>query len=369
MVPNERTRPLGRVVAQALVPAAPRFVSPLRAKFAVLALALLVAAFVGRAAGGTAAPKAGVTATTARAPGILPAQWDHAARTAFENVKPANASLWSELGFESAARAQYAQTTVTAYRMKDTTGALAAWEFLRPADARNCQLAPFCSQTTDRAITFDTNYVVEFDGRLPDKDGVAALFAALPEQHESSLPSMLTFVPHRDLIPNSARYILGPVSLKMFIPELGAVDAGFADGVEGHLTAHKVEGSEVRLALFYYPTPEQARLHAIQFKLVPNATVKRSGVLVAVVTGAPSEKRAEEVLSWVEYEARITWNDAPEGNPVKQVFSFLISLLLLLLLLVGVCTLGGVFYAGMRLYRRRYGTLEADESMVTLHLR
>jgi hypothetical protein len=31
--------------------------------------------------------------------------------------------------------------------------------------------------------------------------------------------------------------------------------------------------------------------------------------------------------------------------------------------------LGGVFYAGMRLYRRRYGTLEADESMVTLHLR
>jgi hypothetical protein len=43
-------------------------------------------------------------------------------------------------------------------------------------------------------------------------------------------------------------------------------------------------------------------------------------------------------------------------------------MLLLLLLLIGVCTLGGVFYAAMRLYRSRYGTLEADESMVTLHL-
>ena len=320
-----------------------------------LALALALA-FAGGAFGATAEP------------GILPAQWNHTPRTALESVNPANAALWSEFGLAKGATAQYGKTTVTAYRMKDTTGALAAWEFLRPAEARNCQLAPFCSQTAEKAITFDVNYVVEFTGRLPDKAAVAALFAALPEQHESSLPALLTFVPRRNLIPNSARYILGPVSLKTFLPELGAVDAGFSDGVEGHLTAHQVDGAVVRLMLFYYPTPEQARLHAIQFKLVPNMTVKRSGVLVAAVTGSPSEKVAEQVLSWVEYEARITWNDAPEVNPAKQVFSFLISLLLLLLVLVGVCTAGGVFYGLMRLYRRRYGTLEADESMVTLHL-
>ena len=315
-----------------------------------------------------AAPLFAGAAAGANTPAMLPAQWNHTARTAFEAVKPPNAALWSEFGLEKAATAQYGKTTVTAYRMKDTTGALAAWEFLRPADAGNCQLAPFCSQTAERAITFDTNYVVEFAGLLPDKAGVAALFEALPEQHENSLPAMLTFVPRRNLVPNSARYILGPVSLKAFLPELGAVDAGFADGVEGHLTAHQVDGAAVRLALFYYPTPEQARLHSIQFKLAPNTTVKRSGVLVAVVTGAPSEKVAEHVLSWVEYEARITWNDAPEANPARRVFSFLISLLLLLLLLVGVCTAGGVFYGVMRLYRRHYGTLEDDESMVTLHL-
>jgi hypothetical protein len=320
-----------------------------------LTLALAVLLFSGGAA-------------AAATPALLPAQWNHAARTAFETVKPPDAALWSEFGFENAATAQYGKTTVTAYRMKDTTGALAVWELLRPADARKCELAPFCSQTADRTITFDANYVVVFAGSPPDQAGVAALFAALPEQHESSLPALLTFVPRRSLIPNSARYILGPVSLRTFLPELGAVDAGFADGVEGHLTAHQVGGAPVRLALFYYPTPEQARLHAIQFKLAPNTTVKRSGVLVAVTTGATNEKASEEVLSWVQYEARITWNDAPEANPVKQVFSFLISMLLLLLLLIGVCTLGGVFYAAMRLYRRRYGTLEADESMVTLHL-
>src|SRR5208282_536029 len=99
-----------------------------------------------------------------------------------------NAALWSEFGLANAATAQYGTSTVTAYRMKDTTGALAAWEFLRPAGARNCQLAPFCSETPERAITFDANYVVEFAGHLPDKAEVAALFAALPGQHESSLP-------------------------------------------------------------------------------------------------------------------------------------------------------------------------------------
>jgi len=30
--------------------------------------------------------------------------------------------------------------------------------------------------------------------------------------------------------------------------------------------------------------------------------------------------------------------------------------------------LGGLVYAAMRLYRRRYGTLEAEEAMTTLHL-
>jgi hypothetical protein len=30
--------------------------------------------------------------------------------------------------------------------------------------------------------------------------------------------------------------------------------------------------------------------------------------------------------------------------------------------------LAGLIYAGMRLYRRRFGSLEADEAMTTLHL-
>ena len=325
---------------------------------AAAVLALLLLPSIGVAAG----------AAKPRSSAILPGQWDHSARTALAPVAPSDAALWSEFGLVKEVKAQYGKTSVTAYQMKDTTGALAAWEALRPAAAQPCQLEPFCAVAPDLAITFDANYVVEFRGPVPGKKEVEALYAALPDQHETSLPALLTFVPRRNLVANSARYILGPASLHAFLPELGTVDAGFADGAEGHLTAYDIDGTTVRLALFYYPTPEQARLHSIQFKLVPHTTVKRSGVLVAVVPGAPNEKIAESLLGRVQYEAQVTWNDAPEPNPVKTVFSFLISLLLLLLILVGTCTLGGIFYGAMRLYRRRYGTLEADESMVTLHL-
>ena len=41
-------------------------------------------------------------------------------------------------------------------------------------------------------------------------------------------------------------------------------------------------GGTVKLVLFDYASPEMARIHTVDFKLVPGAQVKRSGVLVAV---------------------------------------------------------------------------------------
>jgi hypothetical protein len=35
---------------------------------------------------------------------------------------------------------------------------------------------------------------------------------------------------------------------------------------------------------------------------------------------------------------------------------------------VALCTVAGLIYAGIRRYRRRYGSLEDDEAMTTLHL-
>jgi hypothetical protein len=112
-----------------------------------------------------------------------------------------------------------------------------------------------------------------------------------------------------------------------------------------------------------------ARLHSADFKRLGNVRVKRSGVLVSVVFGAATDEQADTLLSRVQYEAKVTGNDVPPPSPIKPLFQLLINIIYLSIVLSGICLLAGLMYAGMRIYRRRYGTLEADEAMTTLNLR
>ncbi len=96
--------------------------------------------------------------------------------------------------------------------------------------------------------------------------------------------------------------------------------------------------------------------------------MKRSGVLLAVVLPGATQTQADTMLSRVEYNAKITWNDSPPPDQVRPLYRLLLQIIYMSILLSSVCLLGGLMYAGMRIYRRRFGTLEADEAMTTLHL-
>lgn len=279
-------------------------------------------------------------------------------------------SLWREYGLVHSSAEKQGKLTVTTYEMKDLTGALAAWEWLRSPQAKSCDFAALCTQDAKRTVVSDFNYVIIFDGGEVAKQQAEAVLNALPNKRETSLPSILAFLPRQGLIPNSARYILGPVSLSAFAPELASIEPGFNQGAEAQVAQYRVGKSEapVRLALFDYPTPEMARLHTAQLKLVPGVHAKRSDVLVAVVYGPATGVQADTLLSRVQYEAKITWNDTPPPSPIKPLFQLLVNIMYLSIVLSCLCLLAGLIYAGMRIYRRRYGTLEADEAMTTLHL-
>ncbi len=280
-------------------------------------------------------------------------------------------ALWREYGFVHSEASRRGKLSVTTYQMKDPTGALAAWEWLRSAKGRVCGLASFCTEDVDRTVIADYNYVIEFRGAVPNKADVDAVFTALPDKRNSSLPAILTYLPRQGLVADSARYVLGPVSLQAFAPELAGAKPGFDQGAEAQVAEYKVRDSlpPVRLAIFYYATPEMARMHAARFKLVPGAHVKRSGVLVPVVFGPGADEQADTLLSRIQYEAKIVWNDVPPPSPIKPLYQLLLNIMYLSIILSALCLLAGLIYAAMRIYRRRYGTLETDEAMTTLHLR
>jgi hypothetical protein len=285
-------------------------------------------------------------------------------------VKADDQALWKEYGLTHTETSKRGRLTVTTYQLKDVTGALAAWEWLRSPNSRACDLAPFCAQDGSHSVVSDYNYVLVLDGGPPRKPEVDAIFQSLPDKHDTSLPAILTFLPHTGLVANSARYVLGPASLAAFAPELAGAKPGFEQGAEAQVARYRVaEGeSPVNLGLFYYPTPEMARIHLPSFKRVVGPHAKRSGVLVAVVYGNATDQQADTLLSRVQYDAKITWNEVPPPSPIKPLYQLLLNILYLSALLSGLCLVAGLIYAGMRIYRRRYGTLDAEEAMTTLHL-
>jgi hypothetical protein len=280
-----------------------------------------------------------------------------------------NSSLWKEYGFVSDEVSQAGKGSVHSYKFKDLTGALAAWESMRLPEARPCNLAPICAKNGNEFLISTANYVLKLTGPTLAKPEVDAVMNALPDRHETSLPAILTFLPQTGLVPNSARYILGPESLKAFAPELAETKPGFEQGAEAQIAAYQIgNGNPTHLALFYYPTPEMARLHSTDFKLHLGQHVKRSGVLVAVVFGPVTDETADTLLSRVGYEAKITWNETPPPNPIKPLYQLLINIVYLSVILSALCITAGLIYAGMRLYRRRYGNLDSEEAMTTLNL-
>jgi hypothetical protein len=279
-------------------------------------------------------------------------------------------ALWKEYGLLHSETSSAQNLKVTAYEMSDPTGALAAWEWRRSPNGHACDLAPFCNQDGKSTLLSDFNYVVSIEGGKPTKAQVTAIMDGLQRKKDSSLPPILTFIPEQGLVPNSARYILGRSSLEAFVPELASARLGLENGAEAQVADYRLkrEGKPVRLVIINYPTPEMARLHAAELKKLPGLNVKRSGVLVALTLPPATSAESDTLLSRVQYEAKVTWNETPPPSPIKPLYQLLLNIIYLSIFLTVLCLAAGLVYAGMRVYRRRYGTLEADEAMTTLHL-
>src|SRR3954454_20708953 len=74
-------------------------------------------------------------------------------RTATSQVNLEDRALWDEYGLKESEGARYENGqesfTVTGYRLQDTTGALAAFDWQRPAKAVASKAAPMAAETAD----------------------------------------------------------------------------------------------------------------------------------------------------------------------------------------------------------------------------
>src|ERR1017187_2123788 len=73
------------------------------------------------------------------AAGVLPDRLAGAMKSDVKPVAAPDPALFEEYGFEEGEQAAFGPTTILAWRFHDTTGAMSAFEYVRPADAKPIQ--------------------------------------------------------------------------------------------------------------------------------------------------------------------------------------------------------------------------------------
>jgi len=289
-----------------------------------------------------------------------------------KTVSVQDTALYDEYGLQATEQAEYTaeakHLTATAWRTRDSTGAMALFQARRPLGATPANVTKLSSRGSDGILFAYGNYLFQFTGNMPPSEDMDQFYALLPGLEQSPLPALMTYLPVDGLVPNSERYVVGPVSLQRFEPEIAPSVAAFHLGAEGQLGKYQTPKGTMTLAIFNYPTPGMARAQYEEFQKIPGAVAKRAGDLVAVIVAPPDPDAAERVLAQVKYETNITWNQSIPQNPVPGVAKLILDIFMFTGILLLGALVAGIGFGGVRILARKMGRGEDPNAMITLHL-
>jgi len=302
---------------------------------------------------------------------ILPEAVGPAHRTASARAENSDKAVWDDYGLRDSETATYGSGkesfTVSAWRLNDSTGAMAAFNWRRPAKSTPSTVASVAGETPDSLMLVHGNYLLAFDRHKPDTAELTAVTDSLKNVDSTALPPLADDLPVTGLVPNSQRYITGPASLERFYPGVPPSVAAFRYGAEAVTGVYRSQKGEMAVAVFNYPTHPIAREREAEFVQIPGAMVKRSGPLVAVVLKPTDADMAERLLGQIRYRATVTVDEyVPTkkdniGNLVVNAFS-LIGILLLFALVSGLAV------GGWRAFRHRGLKGQEADAILTLHI-
>jgi hypothetical protein len=276
--------------------------------------------------------------------------------------------MWGEYGLLQAEQAEYADCAnrfqVEAYRFKDSTGAMAAFEWQRPVDGRPSKLAPLSVETASGALLVYHNYLLRFTRWKPAANDLPPFLEALRDVSQAPLPTLQDHLPAGNLVPGSERYVLGPVGLEKFESRVPPSVAAFHLGAEVCVAQYRTRSGPLKIAIFSYPTPQIARQRLAEFEKLPGAMAKRAGPLVTVILSPSDPDEAERLLSGVRYQANITMS---ERVPTLKdnVGDLLLNIFMLTGLLLAMCLVGGLVFGFLKGW---LGWGSSREAMIVLHL-
>jgi hypothetical protein len=314
----------------------------------------------------------------------------------------ANTEALKEYDFSDGMVANYKRSGETlslrALRFRDASGAYGAYSFYRQTGWPKEEIGAGATSNHKRVLFWVGNTVVdasfsrigpmsgaelrELAGRIPVPDGTRAI-----------APPILSNLPKESMDGQSTHYALGPAGYAgsggVLPPEL----VGFDRGAEAVTATYSLRSGPATLTIIDYPTPQMAAAQETRIRAYIKAgsqaqpawpkplqdsdqaslEVRRSGPIVALMSGDATPDESHKLLATVHYESDITSIPQPMESEVAKTSKLLLGIAALVIVGASAAILLGFFLGGGRaLYRIARGkpiSSVYDEEFIHLDLR
>ena len=304
---------------------------------------------------------------------------------------PVNRSVLEEYGFRDFQAASYTRDdgrklSLKAARFADASGAFGAFTYYQTPAMLEEKIGDQAASLNERVLFYRGNILIDAVFERLSAMSAAELreLAAslpLPPGETRNLPVLHAYLPRPSFIRNSAKYVLGPVTLERVNSPISADLVDFSRGAEVVLGNYNASAGEATLILISYPTPQIAADHLRRieaaFRNPPgNAAAtyeKRTGPIVVVAEGPLSVSEAKSLLASVNYDADVTWNENTFFSKKDNLANLLVNVIILCFIIIGFALVVGIAFGGVRILAKRIFPERVfdrpqDVEFISLHL-
>jgi hypothetical protein len=358
----------------------------LKIKLACAPLVLCLAV-IAHAQAKPAAPKPAVTTVAVPRPNLPDsfAGWETSdppkAVTDPAQADSADAAALKEYDFQGATTATYKRDkdtlTIRALRFADLSGAYGAYSFYRGSGWPKEDIGSGAASFHNRVLFWRGNTVVDatFSKMSPMAGSELRELASdlpIPQGTKALAPPILSDLPQNSLDGQTTHYAVGPVGYAGAGGVLPPGLVGFDRGAETVTASYTLTSGPATLTLIDYPTPQMAAAQETKIrdyikagsKAVPafpqpltdsdqaSLEVRRSGPLVALVSGDAIPDESHKLLGRVHYESDFVSIPQPGESEVSKTGKLLAGIAALVIVGSFAAILLGFFLGGGRaLYR------------------
>ncbi len=302
------------------------------------------------------------------------------------SANAADTKILQEYGLKSSEAASYQRgdrtLKITAYAFPDATGAYGAFTYFRtPSMATE----DFC----DDAVSDGNHVLMRCTNVLLDiaLDKVTVMTPAEMRELGSDIPKVGGNLAKLPTLPlhlstaaqKNARYLVGPLALDQLKGTVNSKLIDFSMSPEVVVGTEQTLDGTGTVVIAQYPTNQIAKLQVqklndwakqqnalwtnaqalTQQPASPSGTqptrfaTRRSGPIVAVVSGPIAEIDARKILEEINYDASVTWNEAAP-NAKNNVANLLVNIIYLSFFVVAFMFILGIAFGGFRIFMKRF---------------